>query len=224
LEASYSSPDIASQYTETLRGADLFASPHGKASIEVPLLALVHERDDEVIAAPSQTTTATTPTITSTTAPPASLLMGSHPLFVRSSLMHPSLEVAGLMNFSTFPNRTTLQSAPGPLTYQLKAAHDLPLANHGKQPSVRAGKTNPKRHSSKQLQQQQSTDQVCFDRHGNLIDRRGKVTCPCGGRHKADDGSATAKQSWRTHALTKQHQKWLQTSTRALCIAPNNPG
>lgn len=37
----------------------------------------------------------------------------------------------------------------------------------------------------------------------------GKVRCGCGGTYAANDGTPRGIMSWRNHALTKRHQKWM---------------
>ncbi|KAG7366364.1 hypothetical protein IV203_029034 [Nitzschia inconspicua] len=185
-------------------------------SIEVPQFAAVAQQrqDFGVSVATSPTTTATT---TTTTSPlPASPPLGStyaHPfppsLFDATLPMTTSETAPGipLINFSTFPNAPFVHPLPGrPLAAPLKGSLSLPPTHSKTKLSpIKAGKTKTKLHPA--------IEHVRFDKHSNVMDESGKITCPCGGRHKVDDGSATARQSWRTHALTKQHQQWLLRST-----------
>jgi hypothetical protein len=53
-----------------------------------------------------------------------------------------------------------------------------------------------------------------FDNQGRFIGKRGYVDCPCGGRHKADDGSKSANDNYIRHAMTKNHHKYLRKIER----------
>lgn len=168
--------------------------------------------------ASSPTTTATTNTTTSPL--PASPPMGSSfaPFFggpVHSpGLLEGSMSGMPLMNFSTFPNATIVHPLPGrPLAPPRKGSLSLPPPPSKSLP-IKIGQTHAKQFLRQQQQRQLlQLDHIRFDKHGALMDQNGKVSCPCGGRHKADDGTAIARQSWSTHALTKQHQKWLLQSS-----------
>jgi hypothetical protein len=45
----------------------------------------------------------------------------------------------------------------------------------------------------------------------SFLGEDGKVRCDCGGTHAVNDGTYRGVASWRNHALTKRHQRWLES-------------
>ncbi|KAL3908605.1 MAG: hypothetical protein SGILL_008421 [Bacillariaceae sp.] len=177
-------------------------------------------------------TTITTATTGTTGSPPASPLPNPFPpIFLGNG--QPLPDDMNLMNFSSFPTTSVAIPPSGP-----HLGTSFPPGNFAgadKKPALHNNNTAGNKHTTNQLQRSQQSyhhqqqpqpydhNQQQYhppffqvDRHGAILDGSGKVTCGCGGRYKADDGSATAKLSWRNHALTKQHQKWLKAEQLAI--------
>jgi hypothetical protein len=62
-----------------------------------------------------------------------------------------------------------------------------------------------------QLQQQHQQQQQQQQQHLATMTEEGKVRCGCGGTHWPL-GTARGAASWRSHVMTKRHQKWMEAN------------
>jgi hypothetical protein len=172
----------------------------------------------------SSPTTITTTTTGTAGSPPTSPLHNAFsPMFLGN---HDTLpDDMTLMNFSSFPT-TSIAHSTLDLTHEsslsfLSGGFSDDTRKHPLPGGAAAGETHAPEKDNQDgilsfVQQQQHpfhlpSTMYPFDPNGESIDMDGKVSCGCGGRYRANDGSAIAKLSWRNHTLTKQHQKWLKS-------------